>query len=133
MLRKNGATIIYTTHYMEEAEILCDRIIILDQGKVLAEGTADELKQLANIEEKVSVGISNLNDALLKKIRHLKHVDDISYDGVTLTVTYRKGTNNLVHLIDFFKDEKVSYNKIFSERPTLNDVFLELTGKELRD
>ena len=51
-LRDEGATIVYTTHYMEEAEILCDRIIILDKGKIIAEGTADKLKELANIEEK---------------------------------------------------------------------------------
>ena len=51
----------------------------------------------------------------------------------TLVVTYKKGKNNLGELIDYLKDNKVTYSKIFSERPTLNDVFLELTGKELRD
>ena len=56
-LRDNGATIVYTTHYMEEVEILCDRIIILDKGKILAQGTSDELKELAKIEEKVTVEI----------------------------------------------------------------------------
>ena len=56
-LRESGATIIYTTHYMEEVEILCDRVIILDKGKVIASGTTDELKALANIEEKISVEI----------------------------------------------------------------------------
>ena len=72
-LRDDGATIIYTTHYMEEVEILCDRIIILDKGRIIAQGTTDELKKLAGPKQKVVVG------------------------------------------------------------PTLNDVFLELTGKELRD
>ncbi len=73
-LRDDGATIVYTTHYMEEVEILCDRIIILDKGKIIAQGTSDELKKQANIKVKV------------------EHVG-----------------------------------------PTLNDVFLKLTGKELRD
>ena len=50
-----------------------------------------------------------------------------------LTITYKKGKNNLEELIDYLKKNKINYNKIFSERPTLNDVFLELTGKELRD
>ena len=54
-LRDDGATIVYTTHYMEEVEILCDRVIILDKGKILAAGTTDELKELADIEEKVTV------------------------------------------------------------------------------
>ena len=52
-LNQDGATIIYTTHYMEEVEILCDRIIILDKGEIIASGTAKELKELTNIEEKL--------------------------------------------------------------------------------
>ena len=50
-----------------------------------------------------------------------------------LSITYKKGNNNLLTLIDYLKEHKIKYSKIFSERPTLNDVFLELTGKELRD
>ena len=61
-LRDNGATIVYTTHYMEEVEILCDRIIILDKGKILATGTSDELKELAKIEEKVTIEVNNLEE-----------------------------------------------------------------------
>lgn len=132
-LRKDGATIIYTTHYMEEVEILCDRVIILDKGKIIASGTNDELKKLANIEEKVSVEIINLDKKYLEKMKELKNVEEISYDNNTLLITYRKGKNNLVELMDYLKGEKIQYNKIFSERPTLNDVFLYLTGKELRD
>lgn len=132
-LRDEGSTIVYTTHYMEEVEILCDRIIILDKGKLLATGTSAELKKLANIEEKVTVLIDELNNKIIEEIRELKHVVDVSYDNGILTITYRKGTNNLLVLMDYFKEKKIRYDKIFSERPTLNDVFLELTGKELRD
>ncbi len=132
-LRKKGATIIYTTHYMEEVEILCDRVIILDKGKVLAIGTTDELKELANIEEKVTVEIPQLSKEKLKEIKNFPHVDSISYQNSTLSITYKKGANNLVNLMDYFKKESISYTKIYSERPTLNDVFLELTGKDLRD
>lgn len=132
-LRDNGATIVYTTHYMEEVEILCDRIIILDKGKILAEGTTDELKKMANIEEKITIEVTGLKESELEKIQQLANVDGVVYEGNVLTITYKKGKNNLGVLIDFLKDNKVNYNKIFSERPTLNDVFLELTGKELRD
>lgn len=132
-LRKAGATIVYTTHYMEEVEILCDRIIILDKGKIIASGTSDELKELANIEEKVTVEGIKLDKKSLKKIEDLKNIDEINYRDNTLIITYQKGKNNLIKLMDYLKDEKISYNKIYSERPTLNDVFLELTGKELRD
>ena len=132
-LRDNGATIIYTTHYMEEAEILCDRIIILDKGKILAQGTSDELKKLANIEEKITVEVKDLNDKVLEEIKNIDEADSVVLSQNLLVITYRKGKNNLENLIDYLKKNKVTYNKIFSERPTLNDVFLELTGKELRD
>ena len=132
-LRKDGATIIYTTHYMEEVEILCDRIIIMDKGKIIASGSSDELKELANIEEKVSVHIDELNEDILNEIKNLSNVEDINYSGNVLVVVYKKGKDNLVKLMDYLSKKKISYDKIFSERPTLNDVFLELTGKELRD
>ena len=132
-LRDNGATIIYTTHYMEEAEILCDRIIILDKGKILAQGTSDELKKLVNIEEKITVEVKDLSDKVLEDIKNIDEVDSVVLSQNLLVITYRKGKNNLENLIDYLKKNKVTYSKIFSERPTLNDVFLELTGKELRD
>lgn len=132
-LRDKGATIVYTTHYMEEVEIICDRIIILDKGKVLATGTADELKELAKIEEKVTVEINNLENQYLEQIKKIEQVEEVTYHGNTLVVTYQKGKNNLVELMEYLKKENISYHKIYSERPTLNDVFLELTGKELRD
>lgn len=132
-LRDNGATIIYTTHYMEEVEILCDRVIILDKGKIIASGTTDELKELANIEEKVSVEIQDFNLKYLEEIQNFKNVCEASYHNHILFVVYKKGKNNLLELIDYLKNKRIRYTKIFSERPTLNDVFLELTGKELRD
>lgn len=132
-LRESGATIVYTTHYMEEVEILCDRIIILDKGKILASGTSDELKSLANIEEKITVEIMELDKKYIEEIKTLKNVDEVIYTNQTLIVTYKKGKNNLTDFIDYLKKESIKYNKIYSERPTLNDVFLELTGKELRD
>ncbi|MFQ9801961.1 MAG: ATP-binding cassette domain-containing protein [Clostridia bacterium] len=132
-LRDNGATIVYTTHYMEEVEILCDRVIILDKGAILASGTNDELKELAKIEEKITVEISNLDAKYIKAIKQFETVDMVTYSDNLLLITYQKGKNNLVALMDFLKQEGIEYSKIYSERPTLNDVFLELTGKELRD
>ena len=132
-LRDNGATIVYTTHYMEEVEILCDRVIILDAGKVIASGTIDELKSLEKKKKKVSVEVLDLDDEYIEKVRKLKNVELVSYNKPILLVTYKKGKNNLVELMEHLKKEKISYNKIFSERPTLNDVFLDLTGKGLRD
>ena len=132
-LRDEGATILYTTHYMEEVEMICDRIIILDKGKILAEGTSDELKKLANIEEKITVEVDNINNDDIEAIKKFKTVDAVSLNRNILMITYKKGKDNLGELTDYLKENKIKYNKIFSERPTLNDVFLELTGKELRD
>lgn len=133
MLRDKGATIVYTTHYMEEAEILCDRIIILDKGKIIAEGTKEQLKEMTKIEEKITLEIDSLNEEIINEIREFKNVDDVTYDRNNLVVIYKKGKNNINELMDYLKNKKVNYNKIFVERPTLNDVFLELTGKDLRD
>lgn len=132
-LRDEGATIVYTTHYMEEVEIICDRIIILDKGKIIAKGTTDELKTLAKLEEKITVEVKNISEEILKEIKEFKTVLDLNYQGNTLVIVYKKGKDNLGELIDYLHEKKVAYSKIFSERPTLNDVFLELTGKDLRD
>ena len=132
-LRDNGATIVYTTHYIEEVEMLCDRIVILDKGKIIAEGSCDELKKMANIEEKITVEVNSIDADIINSINNFKEVDSIEVNSNLLIITYKKGKNNLENLIKYLKENKIIYNKIFSERPTLNDVFLELTGKDLRD
>ena len=132
-LRDNGATVIYTTHYMEEVEILCNRVIILDHGKIIASGTNDELKSLAKIEEKVTIEVPDLAPEKLAGFDKIKNVSEVEYDNGVLKIVYNKGKNNLADMVEYLKANKINYSKIFAERPTLNDVFLELTGKELRD
>ncbi|MGN1183355.1 MAG: ABC transporter ATP-binding protein [Faecalibacillus sp.] len=132
-LRDKGATIVYTTHYMEEVELICDRIIILDKGKIIASGTSDQLKELTSIEEKITVEIHHLDDAVFEEIKHFEHMKSAEYENQLLILTYKKGENNISELMTYFNNHHISFNKIYSERPTLNDVFLELTGKELRD
>ncbi len=96
-------------------------------------GTTEKLKELAKIEEKVTVEVNSLSSERLNQIKELENVDDVAYNNNILLVTYKKGKNNLVDMIEYLKKESIKYSKIYSERPTLNDVFLELTGKELRD
>ena len=132
-LNKNGATIVYTTHYMEEVEQLCNRIAILDRGKVIAVGTKEDLKELTTIGEKITIELDNITKKMLIELKSVDNVLDIKYEDNTIYVTFKKGENNLEKIISFLKQNDIKYNKIFSELPTLNDVFLELTGKELRD
>lgn len=132
-LANDGATIVYTTHYMEEVEILCNRVIILDKGKIIASGTNEELKSLTKIEEKVIVEINDLDEKYINDIKVQNNVDSVSYTDNNLIIYFKKGKNNIVSLIEYLKKENIIYNKIYSMVPTLNDVFLELTGKELRD
>lgn len=132
-LNKNGATIVYTSHYMEEVETLCSRIIIIDKGSIIASGTKEELKDLVNISLKVTIEIEKLSKKHIDKIQKLDNIEEVTYAESTLNVTYKKGSHNLSELLTYFQNEKLTYSKIASELPTLNDVFLELTGKELRD
>ena len=132
-LRKEGSTIVYTTHYMEEVEILCDRIIILDHGKIIASGTNDSLKDLAKVKEKITIEANDIKEKVRSKVLKLKDVIEVKNTEGGIVVLYKDTKKNLAELVNLLEKEKVNYGKIYSERPTLNDVFLELTGKELRD
>lgn len=132
-LNKEGATIVYTSHYMEEVEQICTRISIMDKGKVIATGTSEELKGMINCGEKITVEIFRLDNETLEGVKKLSNVTYAEYRDNYLVVKSSKGKNNLVILIDYLKNNNVQIGKIYSEPPTLNDVFLEITGKELRD
>lgn len=132
-LNRNGATIIYTSHYMEEVEQLCTRIAIMDKGKNLAIGTKDELKKMIKNTETVKIEILDLESGVISKINNLPHVYEVSYDNNRLTVRCSGGKHNLVRILDLLNQNNVPFGRVFSELPTLNDVFLEITGKELRD
>lgn len=133
-LNKQGATVVYTTHYMEEAEILCDRILILDSGKLIAEGTSEKLKRSVSTGEKVIATIPKLSSKQLHAIESLPDIAEVAYREDELTVHYKKtAQKGLVSLVEFLNKESISYENIHSAQPTLNDVFLELTGKKLRD
>lgn len=132
-LNRRGATIIYTTHYMEEVEQICTRIVVLDKGKQIAEGTADELKSMITLKEKIDIEQIHLTKEHLQGIQELANVFDVVYNQDQLQVKFTKGKQNLINLLDYLKQEDITFGKVYSQLPTLNDVFLEITGKELRD
>lgn len=132
-LNREGSTIVYTTHYLEEAELICDRIIIMDKGKSLVSGTNEELKSMITTTEKIVVGFSEIDEKMVEEMGRLPHVIDLIKREDDYIIKFENGINNLSNLLDFIKDKKLTYTKLYSQLPTLNDVFLELTGKELRD
>ncbi len=132
-LNKEGSTIIYTTHYLEEAEMICSRIIIMDKGKDLVSGTTEELKAMITTSEKIVAEFLNIQDETIEKMKSIPHVIDIEKDGKDCIIKFENGTNNLTNLLEFIKENNLAYTKLHSQLPTLNDVFLELTGKGLRD
>ena len=132
-LNKNGATIIYTSHYMEEIEQICSRILIMDKGKEIASGTSEELKSSIKNTENVIVDIKKLPNEHVDAIKNIHHVYDVQYAGDKLTIKCNGGRHNITHVIEYLSDNNLNYDRIYSELPTLNDVFLEITGKELRD
>lgn len=132
-LNRQGSTIIYTSHYMEEVEQICSRIAIIDHGRVLATGTTEELKNMIKTGETITIEAVAADEHLLEKLQTLPHVFDISYEKQVLKIRLSSGRHNLVRILNFLTEQDISFGRVFSELPTLNDVFLEITGKKLRD
>lgn len=138
-LRDEGATVVYTSHYMEEVEQICNRVLIMDHGRHLALGTCEELKNMIELGERISVETLDLGeqgrqpDRIVNRITALDHVIEAKYDGHELAVRCTRGEHNLIDILGILESENVSIGHLTSRPPTLNDVFLELTGTALRD
>ena len=132
-LNKDGATIIYTSHYMEEVEQICTRIAILDKGKIVAQGTNQQLKAMISLGEKIEVEAFELSEQQLQGFKNLPNIISVNYSENRLVLSFKNGNCNLKNVLEFIEKENIIYGRLFSELPTLNDVFLDITGKKLRD
>lgn len=132
-LNEEGATIIYTSHYMEEVEQLCTRIAIIDKGRVIAQGTKDELKAMISTGEKITIEVFHMKAEDMEELRRLANIYSVDYHDNLLEIKSKKGKNNLVTILEYMNRKNINFGKVITELPTLNDVFLEITGKELRD
>lgn len=132
-LNKQGATIIYTSHYMEEVEQICSKIAIMDRGRSVAVGTKEQLTGMIKIGEKVTIEAVVLREEQIARIRELPHVFSVDYQNNTLALQCTEAKHNLVRILHCLEEQGAIFGRVYSELPTLNDVFLEITGKQLRD
>ena len=132
-LNRQGATVIYTSHYMEEVEQICSRIAIIDKGQLVATGTKEELKSMIQVGETITVEVPELSEEMIAGIKGLSHVLSVDYKEGVATIKCDGGRHNVLHVLEYFRNKETSFGRVFAEQPTLNDVFLEITGKELRD
>ena len=132
-MNRQGATVIYTSHYMEEVEELCTRVVIMDHGKNVANGTSAELKSTLMNRETIRISLPGKSEKILEGIREINHVYKTKEEGDDIIINCNGGEHNLVHILSYLTENNVPFGRVSTELPTLNDVFLEITGKELRD
>jgi ABC-2 type transport system ATP-binding protein len=131
-LNRQGTTILYTTHYMEEIQYLASRLVIMDQGHIISQGTIDELVEKIKHEEKINIEVSEPDEKLLEKLRKLDGVKQVTKTGKEIQIISQAGAGNLDRALTVAK-EFGGIHSVTAEKPTLEDVFLTLTGKRLRD
>jgi len=128
-----GTTVLYTTHYLEEAEQFCDRIAIMDHGKILAEGTLDELKRMLDEREIVSVQGSFDPASVQERFRDLESVELMSVEDDSVVLSASGEGAGAVRLLSRILDGDLDVQGVSIQPPSLNGLFLKLTGRELRD
>ena len=131
-MNAEGSTIVYTSHYMEEVDEICTRIMIMDKGRTLACGTNEELKAIVAAGEKIVIE-ADVSEAALLRIQALPHAIRAAYGDGRLEVTCENGEHNVADVLGELSKARIAPGRIWAEPPTLNDVFLEITGRELRD
>lgn len=132
-LNEMGSTIIYTSHYMEEVEELCTRILIIDHGRIIAKGTKDELKSLAAVNEKIDLELSGVNYTIIEKIKKIDDVTDCILNGNKVNIIAKKNSKILGRIMEIILNNNIEILSLNVEKPTLESVFLTLTGRTLRD
>ena len=131
-LNKQGTTIIYTTHYIEEVQSIASRVVIMDQGHVIIEGTVEELVEKIQHEEKIKIEVVDPDDELIQKLRKIDGVKQVSKEGKQIIIISSIGSGALDSALSIAKGYG-GVRSVNADKPNLEDVFLTLTGKTLRD
>lgn len=132
-LNRSGTTVVYTSHYMEEVEFLCDRVAIMDFGRIIALGTINSLIEDTVKEESVTCDLHHLNNETVKLIKEMKGVTDCKAKGNTAEIKVNIKEISTIDLIKELLAQKLDIKAVNVKKPNLEDVFLSLTGKALRD
>lgn len=132
-LKKEGATIIYTSHYMNEVEEICDYIAIMDYGEVIAQGTNEELKDSVKDNNTYSIEIDKEVEALDEKLLEIDGVNKVKVNGTNILCHYDDNKKIIEKLVSVISNEDTNIINMQVEKPSLETVFLQLTGKSLRD
>ncbi len=130
-LNKEKTTIILTTHYMDEAEKLCDRIAFIDKGYLVALDTLENLKQLLPAGDLIEIGLDRTDDRVLPGIRSNQLVNSAEFKNNTLNISAKNGSRVLPAIINVFDEYSLPMNSISIHSPSLEDVFIYLTGSKL--
>ncbi|QVK16849.1 ABC transporter ATP-binding protein [Mycoplasmatota bacterium] len=132
-LNEEGSTIIYTSHYMEEVEEICSRVVIIDKGKVIANGTIRELEAFIINEQIINITLDKVNYTIVDEIKKIYGVKDCSIKHQVLTVVSQFGVQNITQIFNVLNQVDCHILNINMEKANLEDLFLTLTGKTLRD
>jgi ABC-2 type transport system ATP-binding protein len=131
-LEKN-MTILYTSHYMEEVEFLCDRIYIMDKGSIIASGTKDEIKHILSSEQTIQIKLDRPNRQLVELLQKESLILNVMAQENVITVVVAKETNVFRTVFNLAEQSEATLISLEVKTPTLEDVFLHLTGRALRD
>lgn len=131
-LNKEGMTILYTSHYMEEVEFLCDRIYIMDDGEIIAQGTKDELKASISNQDSIEIDVEMIDEGFTETLKQHPKVEKVSTMDNAYTIVTEEGRSLLTEIFKMAEDHHVMITSVNVKSPTLEDVFLHLTGRALR-
>jgi ABC-2 type transport system ATP-binding protein len=131
VLNKEKTTIILTTHYMDEAEKLCNRIAFIDKGCLIALDTIENLKQLLPAGDLIEIGLNTIDERILPGIRSNQLVNSAEFKNYTLNISAKNGSRVLPAIINVFDNYSIPMNSISIHSPSLEDVFIYLTGSKL--
>jgi ABC-2 type transport system ATP-binding protein len=132
-LNRKGVTIIYTSHYMEEVEAVCSRVIIMDHGRVIARGTQSDLKTLVADKEIIDIELERMTPDLVDLVSGVSGVKGCTSEGNHLRITVQRDGVRLGRVIEKASESGAEILSVQVERPSLESVFLSLTGRSLRD